>query len=125
MSKIAYGIECTVLFDSTDKEHQHRSSTIFTSPAGLKRLPGAFAVILDKVRSMSVVFLELNVVKIQGIQVYETTEFRSTFFLQANDHTSLDHIRGELKCYKGSSEDPQWLDVNTGEFIPRADTASA
>ena len=51
MSKIAYGVECSIPFDPTDKEHFNlRSPSMFISLAGVKQLPGAFSVILGKVR---------------------------------------------------------------------------
>lgn len=95
ISKVAYGIGCSVPFVPSDREHQRRSASIYTSLAGVKQLPRAFSVILHK-----------------GMQVNETIEFRRHYLRVANDRSQLENTMAELKCYNGTSEDPQWLDVD-------------
>ena len=54
---------------------------------------------------------------VQGIQVHEATEFRQTYVQLAPDRTLLEDTLVELRCYRGTSENPQWLDIEAGEFL--------
>lgn len=119
ISKMAYGINCSVPFDPTNKEHQNRLSSVFTSLTGEKKLSGVFSVILQKVcnKSIEFKFPEFNVVKIQGVQVSETTEFRRSYFRPANSRSQLTSLSTSLKCYQGASENPKWLDVDASEYL--------
>lgn len=99
ISKMAYGINCSVPFDPTNKEHQNRLSSVFTSLTGEKKLSGVFSVILQK-----------------GVQVSETTEFRRSYFRPANSRSQLTSLSTSLKCYQGASENPKWLDVDANMF---------
>jgi len=96
VSRHAYGIDCNVLYNATDEEHKRRSRSVYTSLAGEERLPDAFSVILHK-----------------DVQVSETTEFRHSYTLMEENIAA---ISIGLRCYRGTSADPCWRDVETDMF---------
>ncbi|KZP18863.1 hypothetical protein FIBSPDRAFT_744893, partial [Athelia psychrophila] len=99
VSRKTYGSRCGTLFSPQDPEHQRRSHTIYTSISGKKRLPNAFDIIIPK-----------------GTSVSEEQEFRSTYSSSAVSKVRLRGMQREIRSYEGSSQSPQWTDIEPENF---------
>jgi hypothetical protein len=60
VAKVVYGVDCHVVFDPSNPEHKERSSSVFTSEAGEKRVRGAFDIVLRKVGTANILFSGLH-----------------------------------------------------------------
>ena len=64
-------------------------------------------------------FSHLLLTVCQGIRVSETQEFRSRFFYFSRSPQNLSRIDDTIKAYKGSSQDPRWIDREPGHPLNR------
>ncbi|KAF9650947.1 hypothetical protein BDM02DRAFT_3092037, partial [Thelephora ganbajun] len=100
VSRFKYGTKISVPYNPYDAQHAERSSQAVFMADGIKRLPNGFSTILD-----------------QGIRVSETQEFRKAFFYFSGSRENLNRIKDTIKAYKGSSQDPRWIDCEPASFF--------
>ncbi|KDR69812.1 hypothetical protein GALMADRAFT_910351 [Galerina marginata CBS 339.88] len=99
VSKVTYGVPCSVPYDPTNDEHIKRASSKYRSAAGVWYIPGAFDVILPR-----------------NIQVAETKEFRRSFGRTRPQASALRKVTTSIMCYRGDIEKPVWVDVEPEKF---------
>ncbi|KAF9783709.1 hypothetical protein BJ322DRAFT_1066702 [Thelephora terrestris] len=100
VSRYKYGVLTNVRYNPYDPQHAERWSQAVFMADGVKRLPGAFSTILD-----------------ESVRVSETEEFRKAFRHFSRSRQSLDRIDDTIKAYKGSSQDPPWIDSEPASFF--------
>jgi len=54
--------------------------------------------------------------RLQGTQLDEKDEVRESFYFPSSSPVELDHISTEIICYRGSDNNPKWLDVDPDNF---------
>ncbi|KAI0918923.1 hypothetical protein AcV5_001979, partial [Taiwanofungus camphoratus] len=99
VARITYGCECMVLYGGTNPEHFVRRESIVTQPSGRRVLPDAFTVILPK-----------------GTRMHDDEEVAHSFFKEASQKSALNKISSEITCYRGTSKDPHWTDIEAEMF---------
>jgi hypothetical protein len=99
VARATYGIECSTQYDSQDPEHLARESKSYINVAGVRRIPGYFESILRK-----------------GTQVSELREFRKSFHTTRTSRGACKSHSTDIMCYKGTLQEPQWLDVERSSF---------
>ncbi|GJE96026.1 heat shock protein 70 family protein [Phanerochaete sordida] len=111
VARLTYGAQCMTEYDASDEEHVLRGSQVVRRPSGKFHVPNYFAAILEK-----------------GTRVGENDELRHSFSKEAVDATDLDVISTEVKCYRGSRQNPCWTDLEPHAFETlctiQADTSS-
>ncbi|RDB20569.1 hypothetical protein Hypma_012275 [Hypsizygus marmoreus] len=96
VAKYSYGLSCTVRYNDADDEHKSRVGSRYMDVDGYDKIPDYFQALLPK-----------------DTQVMETTEFRRTYCRIEKDVTSFpDKLEDDILCYRGTSADPQWIDVD-------------
>ncbi|PPR02811.1 hypothetical protein CVT26_009597 [Gymnopilus dilepis] len=98
ISKFTYGTMLEVPYNPNDLEHQRRLDKVYTTPAGEKRVPRGFDVILPK-----------------GTQVSESSEFRKTY-TWISDSKQAFKFMDSIWCYRGSLANPKWKDEDTENY---------
>jgi len=103
VSKYAYGIQCSHVFNSHRADHLARQHTCYEVPSGETWVPNSFSAILKK-----------------DIGVEEETEFRSSY-TSVVSHSAFRNLQTksvEIKCYRNRSDDaPAWIDVDPARFV--------
>jgi len=99
VARWTYGTNCSVLYDPENPQHAARSNTVFSLPSGSRLVPKAFSKIIPK-----------------GTQVSEQKEFDSTYFMECSSLRDCYKIEQGIMCYRGFSEDPEWLDVDRHNY---------
>jgi len=116
-AKLTYGSSCVTPFQPFWAEHVSRANTKFRDLSGSWVLPNAFQSILRKVLPSS----DCSSTKpdiLQGTQVSEQQEFRSSFFLLGESARDCTSISDEIIAYRGSLSDPCWMDIEPGKYVP-------
>ncbi|TFK64304.1 hypothetical protein BDN72DRAFT_861491 [Pluteus cervinus] len=99
MSRYIYGMRVNVAFDPLNEEHASRKHKKYVNMTGDARLPDGFDIILSR-----------------GARVTETQEFKSPYWQEARSKDSFQKINDRVLCYKGSLDNPQWVDENKDDF---------
>ena len=116
-AKLTYGLSCSTSFQSGRADHVSRANTKFRNLSGSWVLPNAFRSILKKVLPSS----DCSTIKpdiVQGTQVSEQQEFRSSFSMLRESATDCTSISTKIIAYRGSLSDPCWMDIEPGKYIP-------
>ncbi|KAI0941758.1 hypothetical protein AcW1_003559 [Taiwanofungus camphoratus] len=117
VARITYGCECMVLYGGTNPEHFVRRESIVTRPSGRRVLPDAFTVILPKVSLTSSPFPHMIISPwLQGTRMHDDEEVAHSFFKEASQKSALNKISSEITCYRGTSKDPHWTDIEAEMF---------
>ncbi|KAI0738324.1 hypothetical protein C8Q80DRAFT_1262843 [Daedaleopsis nitida] len=96
--KITYGTNVSVDFDPSDSEHRARKHDKYMRPSGRVMLRNAFSIILKK-----------------GTRVREKEEISQPYLQEARESRTLNSVTAEVICYRGKDDNPQWIDVESGE----------
>ena len=48
----------------------------------------------------------------------EDKEFRRDFFREEKDVASCNSIASNITCYRGDNQNPEWMDIESGMYIP-------
>ncbi|KAF9449853.1 hypothetical protein P691DRAFT_790221 [Macrolepiota fuliginosa MF-IS2] len=100
VARYTFGIRCNTLYDPSKEEHIKRSADRITLPGGEIKISGGFWSILSK-----------------NTQVSESQEFRSHFFREAPDKSSLGKgSRVRITCHRGSGPCPEFVDQDASNF---------
>ena len=113
-AKLTYGLTCLTPFQSGRVDHVSRTNTKLRDLAGSWVLPNAFQSILKKVLPSSDCSTKPDI--LQGTQVSERQEFRSSFFMLRKSATDCTSISDKIIAYRGSLSDPCWMDIETGNI---------
>ncbi|KZT00295.1 uncharacterized protein LAESUDRAFT_764717 [Laetiporus sulphureus 93-53] len=92
--KVTYGVECTVEYDETNPEHRIRRGRITTRPSGRRALGDSFS----------------------GRRVRDKEEMYRNFFKESHESTTLDRLHTSITCYRGTTQDPRWTDLEPESF---------
>jgi len=119
IAKVTYGLKVKRKYDVSNPEHAKRRSRVYTDIDGSLRLNNGFDPILSKVSAEiaddnGISFLAA----FQNTQVSETQEFKSSY---SQSHKKLDSFRtltARIYCYRGSTTDTRWMDVDAGLSLP-------
>ena len=115
VSRFTYGSDMAHWFDKTNPEHVSREHLIFTTASGEPCVANGFCSILTKVIQRVKYYTRiLHQISLQGTQVSETTEFRQLLWHQRRLPWELDSLTSKIRCYRGESKDPQWMDAEPG-----------
>ncbi|KAK0448949.1 uncharacterized protein EV420DRAFT_1566344, partial [Desarmillaria tabescens] len=94
VSKFSYGVRVNRKFVPGDAEYERRRNNAYIDADGELRIGGQFSIMLSK-----------------NTHVYDDTEFRHVYH-RTNEHLSeLSAISVDVLYYRGSNENPQWIDV--------------
>ena len=120
VAKYTFGVCCNIPYRPDDEEHDRREASKYMSASGAWYIPGAFEIILPRVRGLRKqnTYLGLTHVISQGTQVTETKEFRRSFTRISKNINELRSIKTSIACYRGSDIQPEWVDVEPGMFDP-------
>ncbi|KAF8655074.1 hypothetical protein AX16_003239 [Volvariella volvacea WC 439] len=101
VARETYGIEVSKTFDPKNQDHLRRRARnlVQQSATGTILVPKFFSVILPK-----------------GHKVEADSEFRKSYFREHKDPNQLCEVLVELLCYRGTSETPEWLDVEPEKY---------
>ncbi|KAJ7617593.1 hypothetical protein DFH06DRAFT_1274125 [Mycena polygramma] len=97
VARFTYGLQVIQVYDQGNSEHTARFEKAFKCATGQVIVPGTFNPILKK-----------------GMQVCETTEFRSLYTRTASQPQFLQHFSADLWIYNGHADNPQWMDIDPG-----------
>ena len=118
IAKYFYGTDKNICYDPNNPEHTSRRDSVWKDSVGIEYTGGAFGVILPKVRNfLSLLddadFADLSL--FQNTSVSETQEFQKHYVGSLRDPSSLNIIKDPIICYRGSRNDPRWLDEEPRE----------
>ncbi|PBK90604.1 hypothetical protein ARMGADRAFT_1014645 [Armillaria gallica] len=99
VSKYDYGIPVYTEYNPLDAEHSSRTDATFFDADGVLSIGGQFFCMLPKCT-----------------QVSEETEFRCSFLQHAMHLVELQSITAEIVCYRGTKEQPVWVDEEPEEY---------
>ncbi|KAG1746342.1 hypothetical protein EDB19DRAFT_1848493 [Suillus lakei] len=99
VARFTYGIESFIPYDSQDPEHEVRQHKSFIDATGQLCVREYFEIILLK-----------------GTQVSELHEFRKSFQKIRKTLAGCMSHSSELLCYRGTLQEPQWLDSDRSSF---------
>ncbi|KAJ7641928.1 hypothetical protein FB45DRAFT_901378 [Roridomyces roridus] len=99
VARFTYGVVCSQPYNPANFEHAARASKRYKGVTGLWMVPGAFDTLLKK-----------------GVQVHETTEFRSGYYRRDKDPGNLRRIEVEVLNYRGQAGDPRWVDAEQENY---------
>ncbi|KAJ6458045.1 hypothetical protein C8R47DRAFT_1188838 [Mycena vitilis] len=99
VARFTYGLQVIQVYDPENSEHTARSKQAFKCATGQVIVPGTFNPILKK-----------------GMQVCETTEFRSLYTRTASQPQFLQHFSADLWIYNGHADNPQWMDTDPESY---------
>jgi len=99
VARWTFGTKHRPWYKPSDPQHAARSETVLTNASGNKYVPNGFSSILVK-----------------GTPVSEDKEFTSDFTRSAWNISALENIKIDIRCYRGISQNPQWLDTEPNMF---------
>ncbi|KAJ7628222.1 hypothetical protein DFH06DRAFT_1480624 [Mycena polygramma] len=99
VARFTYGLQVIQVYDQGNSEHTARFEKVFKCATGQVIVPGTFNPILKK-----------------GMQVCETTEFRSLYTRTASQPQFLQHFSADLWIYNGHADNPQWMDIDPESY---------
>jgi hypothetical protein len=102
-------------------EHRARSKSIVVQASGEFFLPSMFSPILQKVLDFSNVPI-VALMSVKNTSVSETTEFRETYHVEAEDASDLSHMELPIIRYRGKLAEPRWMDTEPGKHIQLAES---
>jgi len=99
VARWTYGTGCMQRYNPSDPQHAARSGTVLTDANGEKCVPNGFCAILVK-----------------GTQVSQDKEFTSSYIRDRRDISTFESVKETIKCYRGISQNPQWIDTEPNMF---------
>jgi hypothetical protein len=99
VARWTYGVKCSPWYTPSNFEHAARSGTVFTGPSGEKHVPDGF-----------------NAMLVKGTEVSEDKEFSRPYIRDYRKISDLESIKVDILCYRGISQNPQWMDVDPHMF---------
>jgi len=100
VAKVTYGYKASILYVPTDSEHIKRVTALHTHADGLQYLHDGFRVVLPR-----------------NTQVSETKEFaQCNLTVTFTTLTSKSHVETQVMCYRGTQENPEWVDSDPKNF---------
>jgi len=99
VARWTYGVGCAPWYNPSNPQHAARSGTVITGASGEQSVPEGFSAILVK-----------------GTRVSQDKEFASDFSRSERRIAGLESIAVNVKCYRGISQNPQWMDTEPDMF---------
>ncbi|PCH36691.1 hypothetical protein WOLCODRAFT_146366 [Wolfiporia cocos MD-104 SS10] len=99
VAKTTYGTGCMISYNPLDMEHLTRGNTIQITASGDRVFPDAFSVILPK-----------------GTRFRSNQEVSRSYCCKSQDDASLNHTSAEITSYRGTRENPKWVDIEPHLF---------